>query len=79
MEATYFLKFTKLNAVHRFLSPPPPPTTFSYFTFTKSDVNVVRPELLAPFVQKLNTVKTVLIDGQLQALHWCLFKRGVRY
>lgn len=24
MEATYFLKFTKLNAVHRFLSPPPP-------------------------------------------------------
>lgn len=78
MEATYFLKFTKLNAVHQFLSPPSPPT-FSYFTFTKSDVDVVRPELLAPFVQKLNTVKTVLIDGHLQALHWCLFKRGVCY
>lgn len=77
MEATYFLKFTKLNAVHRFLLPPPP--TFSYFTFTKSDVDVVRPELLAPFVQKLNTVKTVLIDRHLQALHWCLFKRGVCY
>lgn len=79
MEATYFLKFTKLNAVHRFLLPPPPPPTFSYFTFTKSDVDVVRPELLAPFVQKLNTVKTVLIDRHLQALHWCLFKRGVCY
>ena len=74
--------FTKLNAVHQFLFPtsphPPTPPTLSCFTFTKSDVDVVRPDLLAPFVQKLNTVKPVLIDKHLQDLHWCLFKRSVR-
>lgn len=80
MEATYTVYKIKCCAPIPIPHPPSPPptTTLSYFTFTKSDVDVVRPDLLAPFVQKLNTVKPVLTDKDPQDLHWCLFKRGVR-
>ena len=77
MEATYTVY--KIKCCAPILIPHfPTPPTLSCFTFTKSDVDVVRPDLLAPFVQKLNTVKPVLIDKHLQDLHWCLFKRSVR-